>query len=114
MRYETASEAALYVWDYFYLAHIPAEGDEAPWAAIERATGRIRESIQYFTAPRPADVRVHHAKRVRRSVRIVMKNLALLSTETDRWVIEELARFAALADALIATHGQQAGDIVLD
>ena len=42
MKLETLSEKVLYVWDYFYITHVPARGDEATWRRIERATCRIR------------------------------------------------------------------------
>ena len=51
---KTRSEVALYVWDYFYCANVPAPGDDKPWRLIENATGRIHETEAYLDARFPA------------------------------------------------------------
>lgn len=104
------SERALYIWDYFYLANVPARGDEAAWGKIERATHRIRESEPYLDAskfsqwfrPAPsADERLRHARRVRNAVRLALRQIALLSTITETWVVDGLRRLDAAATTAI-------------
>jgi len=108
MRFKSRSDVALYVWDYFYISHVPHEGDEGAWAAVERATHRIRQSEQYLDAPTPMDVRVRHARRVRNSVRAARRQIEQLSVRPDRWVIDRLDDLEAMADAVIKELGHDA------
>jgi hypothetical protein len=107
-------EAALYVWDYFYISHVPARGDEEPWAIIERATHRIRESEMYLDGPRPPDVRVRSARRVRNAVHAAMRQIERLSNPPALWVVEELGRLAAEATVVIETLREAAARVVVD
>ena len=95
------SHLILYVWDYFYCANYPAKGDEKAWTAIERATARIRESEIYLDPPTPPDVRVQHARRVRNSARVALRNIKQLCAQPEPWVINGLVALEALGDELL-------------
>src|SRR5262245_32615956 len=84
------SDVVLYVWDYFYVSHAPAPGDEAAWAVIERATCRIRESETSLDPPAPADVRLRSARRIRSAARLARRQIERLSSEPERWVVDGL------------------------
>jgi hypothetical protein len=95
------SHLILDVWDYFYCADCPANGDEKAWVAIERATTRIRES-EFYLAPRtPPDVRAQHARRVRNSARVALRNIKQLSVQPKQWVLDGLVELEAFGDSLI-------------
>ena len=62
MQINDSGEAALYVWDYFYLSRTPPAGEERLWRKIECATLRARESEPYLRAPCSVGERILHAK----------------------------------------------------
>lgn len=114
MRFANRSEAALYLWDYFYLSHGPAPGDEKAWGVIERAACRIRDTEYHLDARSPLDIRMRSARRMRSAVRTALKQIALLAAQPEPWVLRELAAFEALADATIRTLAESARQLVLD
>jgi len=114
MRFKTRFEAALYVWDYFYVARYPAQGDEKPWAMIERATGRIRESEGYLRPDRPADVRLQHARRLWRAARVAKRHIEQLSTATEQWVLDELDTLESFARTVLDEVAGSASELVVD
>lgn len=75
MHRDTRSHVVLYLWDYFYVSHLPVPGDERVWTAIERATCRIRQAEAYIDAPTPADVRLRNARRLRNAIRVARWNI---------------------------------------
>jgi hypothetical protein len=89
-QFETVSQAACYLWDYFYMSHYPTDSERRAWSRIECATIRIRESEQLLGDRYPACVRVKHAKRVRRAVREIVR----LSTEALERVPDEPVAYA--------------------
>jgi hypothetical protein len=99
-RFKNTSEAALYLWDHFYLANAPRPGDEKPWRLIENATGRIRESHSFLAASRP-DVRLHHARRIVRAAGTCIRQLYRLQQLPDRRIVEALGQLEAEAQLLI-------------
>jgi hypothetical protein len=113
MQAKDRTHIALYVWDYFFISHYPATGDEEPWSAIERATLRIRESEIYLDPPRPPDVRVRHARRVRSAARTALRNIERLSSRPERWVIDRLVELEAHSDQLLKELSTAARDIVV-
>ncbi|MBA3396360.1 MAG: hypothetical protein H0T89_27265 [Deltaproteobacteria bacterium] len=114
MKLKNRSEVALYVWDYFYCSNFPPRGDEKVWAAIERATCRIRESEPYLDPPTPPDVRIRNARRVRNASRVARRQIERLSIQPERWVIERLAELETLTDKLMQTLSDPARQLVLD
>lgn len=109
----TRGETALYVWDYFYITRVPARGDEEVWRVIERAVCRIHESETMLDPPRPPDVRLRHARRVRNAARLARRKIALLSTQPEPWVVEGLLELEATAGELIRTLSAEAtGQVV--
>lgn len=98
---KSRSDLALYIWDYFYLANVPRACDEAPWAAIERATHRIRESEQYLAPSSAPNERLRHARRVRNAARMALRKIELLTTVTDAWVITGLRELVTIATRVI-------------
>ena len=100
-RPKTRSNVVLYLWDYFYVSNSPAPGDEAVWAVIERATGRIRESEHSLDPLMPPDVRLRSARRIRSAVRLAMRQIERLSVEPEPWVIDRLVELEALTDDMI-------------
>ena len=91
----------LYVWDYFYISNAPAPGDEAVWAVIERATCRIFEAEHKLAPATPADERVRSARRIRNAVRLVMRQIELLSVKPEQWVRDRLVELEAETDQLL-------------
>lgn len=114
MRFNTRSEAALYLWDYFYLAEAPAPGDEKPWAFIERAVCRLRAAEPYLDPPAPLDVRGRSARRIRSAARVAMRHIGSLAVKPEPWTLEQLVTFEALADDMIQTLAVSARHLVLD
>jgi hypothetical protein len=94
-------EAALYLWDYFYCANAPPPGDEVPWAKIERAMCRIRESESHLEAAFPVDVRLANARRVRNAARLVLRTIAELSAPPEPWITVELGKLERLTADLV-------------
>lgn len=113
MQASDRSDIALYVWDYFYISHYPAQGDEGPWAAIERATIRIQQSVAYLDPPRPLDVRVQHARRVRNAARTALRNIERLSTRPEQWVVDRLVELEAHSGQLLQELAAAARDVVV-
>jgi hypothetical protein len=109
----TRSDVALYVWDYFYVRHVPAAGDEVVWAVIERATCRILESEPSLRPPMPPDVRLRSARRVRSAARLARRKIELLSSEPERWVVDGLVELETHADDIIRTLSEVAKHVVV-
>lgn len=105
---------ALYIWDYFYLANVPRPGEARPWASIERATERIRESQIYVDPPFPADVRLRHATRVRNAARAALRGISELSAPPARWVVDGLEELAQSMAALVEELRAPARELVVD
>lgn len=101
-RFQTRGEAALYLWDYFYLSSGPEAGDEKAWRRIESATRRIMELESSLRPTVPDEVRLRSARLLRRAVRVVTGQLPRLEPEVARWVHEVLAVLEADASAVIA------------
>ena len=101
-RFKTSFEAALYLWDYFYCANVPHAGDEKAWGTIERALGRLRERENFLRDPYPPDIRLRAARSVRSDTQRALRAIRQLSSDVEPWVVEELERFAQVADALVA------------
>lgn len=114
MKLETPPEIALYVWDYFFLANVPHEGDDKAWTTIERATQRILESEAYLRAPTPVDIQLRHARRVRNAARVATRNIALLAEPPEPYITDALARLQTFVDDLIAELTAEARELVLD
>jgi hypothetical protein len=106
------SEIALYLWDYYFISHVPAIGDEQPWAAIERAACRILESEPWLDPPAPAHERLRSARRVRNAVHHIVRQLDKLSTETEDWILESLAALGIAAQAVIDALADSADAVV--
>jgi len=113
MEAKDQSRLILYVWDYFYCANYPAKSDEKPWTAIERATSRIRESEFYLGPRNPPDVRVQHARRVRNSARVALRNIKQLSAQPEQWVVDGLVALEAFGDELVEEVASEARDLAV-
>jgi hypothetical protein len=113
-RFTSRNEAALYVWDYFYIANVPAPGDDKVWAVIERAVCRIRSDETELDRQIAVDLRIRAARRFRNSVRVALRQIEQLRVKPDQWVVDELAKFEALADDLIERLSNDAKQLVLD
>ena len=113
MRPDKRSHVVLYLWDYFYVSKHPEPGDEKVWGMIERATCRIRESEIYLDAPRPVDVRLRSARRMRAALRVALRNIERLSVSPEQWVIDHLVELERLTGDLIETLNDVVGDVVL-
>jgi hypothetical protein len=113
MRADERADVVLYLWDYFYLSNHPEPGDEKRWGTIERATCRIRECEIDLDPPKPVDVRLRSARRMRAAVRVALRNIERLSTPPERWVIDRLVELERLANDLIETLNAAAHDLVL-
>jgi hypothetical protein len=100
---KTRSEKILYVWDYFYISHVAATGDEAPWLAIERATSRIRMSEVDISVSTPVDIRFRAARRMRDAARLALRQIERLVTKPEQWVIDALVDIEAFAAELVET-----------
>ena len=100
-RFKDRSEAVLYLWDYFYCANVPRRGDEEPWGKIERAMCRVRDSESHLETRYPVDIRLRNARRIRNAVRLAARNIEKLSSQTEQWVLDELARLETFATELI-------------
>lgn len=111
---EARSHAALYLWDYFYVSNRPERGDEKAWGMIERATCRIRESEVELRPSVAPDVRLRHARRIRNSARVALRHVEQLSVAPEKWAIDWLVQFEALASELIETLADPARHVVLD
>jgi predicted nicotinamide N-methyase len=111
-KFRTHDEMALYVWDYFYLARRPREGEARAWRRIECATERLKESVQRLTDRFPPEIRYTHAKRVRRATREIGNKLAQLESIPEPWVIRAVATLEALADRVIAETPEEARGVV--
>ena len=107
------SDVALYVWDYFFIANYPCKGDEKPWAAIERATMRIRESEIYLDPPTPPDLRVRHARRVRSAARAALRNIEQLSVRPAQWVVDRLVELEVSGHELIQELSSAARELAV-
>ncbi len=112
-KFKTRSEAILYVWDYFYVANVPAAGDEQPWRTIERAVCRIYKSDYDLDDSKAPDVRLRSARRIRNSCRVAMRHIERLSVQPERWVIDELLALEAFTDGLIRALSNIARRLVL-
>ena len=112
-RFKSTSEAALWIWDYFYISHVPAPGDRRIWRSIENATCRIRESEVDLDRPLPSDLRLRSARRLRNAARLAIRKIAELSVKPAPWVVEELAELEALAEELIETVSDSARGVVV-
>src|SRR4051812_43173355 len=97
MRTKTRSDVVLYLWDYFYISNVPNRGDEKAWAAIERATCRIREAEIYVDAPTPPDVRLRNARRMRSALRVASRQIDRLSAKPEQWIFDALAELEAIS-----------------
>jgi hypothetical protein len=111
-RFQTRSQAALYLWDYFYLSNAPEPGDERVWRRIESATRRIMELESSLQPTAPTDTRLRSARLLRRAVRVVTGQLPRLETEVAPWVHEVLAVLEADATEIIAGLEQAAPPVV--
>ncbi len=100
-KFKSQSDAILYVWDYFYCANAPQPGDEVPWGKIERALCRVRESESYLDARHAVDIRLQHARRTLRAVRLTLKTIPELSSPPERWVVVELAKLESSTTKLV-------------
>lgn len=112
-RFDNTGEAALYLWDYFYLQVAPTESEEKPWRRIECATFRIRESEPYLADKYPATVRVRNARRVRRATREILRCIPQLETVPELWIASVLAHFEALSDSIISELQEEAAGLPL-
>lgn len=106
---QTPSDAAHYLWDYFYIRHYPADSERRAWRRIECATIRIRESEQLLGDGYPAAVRVKNAKRVRRAAReIVRLTMDELESLPDMEVARALGIVEGHAQAIIDRYADEA------
>jgi hypothetical protein len=108
MKFERTSEAALYLWDYFYVSRYPTKGEAKAWRRIECATFRIRESETWLDARHPAPVRYKNARRVRRAVREVKRLVGQLESTVEPWVMEVVLHFESLAESVVAASQAEA------
>ena len=105
-RFESRSQATLYLWDYFYLTNAPQPGDECVWQTIENAACRIRELEPFLGPPASSDERVRNARRVRRAVRVIVGQLPRLKAEVAPWISEVLRSLETEVSAIIAAPQQ--------
>ena len=113
MRFKNRSEMVLYLWDYFYISNAPAPGDETPWAMIERATCRIRESEISLDPPTPPDERLRSARRIRNAVRLVLRQIEKLSVRPEQWVHDHFVELEASTDETIQALAETARRVVI-
>lgn len=55
----------------------------------------------YLDAPRPADIRLRHARRVRNAARSALRNIEQLSVEPENWVVDRLVELETFTQQLI-------------
>ena len=108
MKFETTFEAALYLWDYFFLSRCPTKREARAWRRIECGTIRIRDSEAFLDERFPAPVRHEHAKRVRRATREIKRLAGELELTVEPWVMEVVAHFEALAELVVAVTRDEA------
>jgi len=101
MELRNSSEAALYLWDYFYLSRYPTDNEAKVWRRIECAATRIRESEPYLNEKCPAPVRHKNAKRVRRATREIVRLVEQLESVPEPWVGAAVGSLEGLADSVI-------------
>lgn len=111
-KFRDRSEAVLYLWDYFYCARVPRPGDEKVWGTIERAMCRLRESEPYLRGRHAVDIELRHARRVRNAVRLASRKIDELSSQTDQWVLDELAHLEIFTEELVASLSASAPTVV--
>lgn len=111
-QFRDRSEAVLYLWDYFYCANVPRPGDEKAWGKIERALCRVRESEDYLDTPHAVDIRLRNARRVLNAVRLALRNIGELSSRTEQWVLDELARLETFTAALMESLSRSVPTVV--
>jgi hypothetical protein len=102
-RFKDRSEAVLYLWDYFYCANAPRPGDEKTWGRIERAMCRVRDDESELDSRHPVDLQLRRARRVRNAVRLALRSIEELSSQPERWVLEELAKLETFTTELVAS-----------
>ena len=62
---------------------------------------RVRESESYLAARHPLDIRLRNARRIRNAVRLALRHIDVLSSQTDQWVLDELASIETFATELM-------------
>lgn len=111
--FKSHDDRALYLWDYFYVSHLPGPGEDKDWKVIENAMCRLREAVAHLASPlMPADERVRHARRGKAAVTPTMKHLPRIS-HVEPWVHAELAELATFVAQVIATHEGDARRVVV-
>jgi hypothetical protein len=109
-RFESRSEATLYLWDYFYVTNTPQPDDQAVWQRIERAACRIRQAEAFLRPTVSNDEQLRNARRLLGAVRFIARQLPRLKAEVAPWIAEviiSLARRTAAAGA--HTAGERRG-----
>ena len=104
--FESRSQATLYLWDYFYVTNAPQPGDQSVWQTIENAACRILELEPLLRPPVSNGEQLRNARRLRRAVGVIVRQLPLLKAEVAPWISEVLASLEAEVSAIIAALQQ--------
>ena len=101
-RFESRSEAALYLWDYFYVTHTPQPDDQAVWQRLERAACRILTAEAFLRPMVSNDEQLRNARRLLGAVRFIARHLPRLKAEVAPWIAEVIVSLETDASAVIA------------
>ena len=101
MEFSNVADAALSLWDYYYLSAGPSPGEDAVWRRIECATCRIHESLGAAEhAGYTTEERVGSARRVRRAARECSRLIPRLQAAPP-WTLVAARAIEERADTLL-------------
>lgn len=104
--FSTHSDAALYLWDYFYISNLPSEAEAKTWRQIEFATDRIRNSISFIESHHSPALRIESAKLVCRAVREILRCIEKLDELPEGWIARVLGRLQGASETVIEEMSQ--------
>ncbi len=73
---------------------------------------RVRESEPYLDTRHPVDIRLCNARRNRNAVRLALRNIEELSSQTEQWVLDELANLETFTTELVDSLSKFASTVL--